>query len=136
VNIASASIDWWYAATYQYGIATLTSFRANNTDGESYLKTVPVTKTFDVQSALETDYAFTTSESYDSDWGWTWTNYEAYTVTPSAAITSVISRTALVPLPTGSFAPANDIYQYAAGVDNLAPATAAIIGAPNSTFVA
>ena len=137
VNIASANIDWWYAATYRYGTAALTSVRANDTYGETYLQTVPITQTFDVQSALETEYAFTTSESYDSDWAWTWTNYVAYTVTPSAAITSVISRTgAAIPLPTDSLVPADNVYLYNVGVDNLAPATAAIAGAPNSIFVA
>jgi hypothetical protein len=137
VNIASANIDWWYAATYRYGTAALTSVRANDTYGETYLQTVPITQTFDVQSALETEYAFTTSESYDSDWGWTWTNYVAYTVTPSAAITSVISRTgAAVPLPTDSLVPATNVYLYDVGVDNLAPATAAITGGPNFTFEA
>lgn len=136
VNIPSARIDWWYLAAFQHIIATLTSFAANDTNGGSYLATILNTNTFDVTSALSTDLLFTETSSYNAEWDWTITFMEEYTVRPTAAMTSIVTRTAAVPLPSDGFVPVEDIRQYSLPLYDLAPATFAITGAPNSAFTA
>ena len=87
-------------------------------------------------SALISEAAFTESVSYDSFWGWEWTIFEDYTVKPSAAATSVVTRTAALPLPTAGYALFSDANLYEVDIYDLAPATFAVTAAPNSTLVA
>lgn len=135
VNIPQASVDWWFAATYEWSVGQLTRFNANSTDGKQYLTNIPNTDTFDVTSALS-DVAWTNSEVYDPEWDMTWTYLEEYTVKPSATITSVISRTGYLPLPSDNIIPETDTPLYDINLTDIPPATLAVAGPNRTVFIA
>lgn len=68
---------------------------------------------------------------YDPDFDVSWTFYEPYYVTPTAAVTSVISRPAPKPLPEDKIVPETDVFSYMTEVP--APASVVITGAGNQT---
>ncbi|KAH7130263.1 hypothetical protein B0J11DRAFT_248052 [Dendryphion nanum] len=134
INIPSASIDWWYAATYGFATATFTTLGANYSRGPGYVTTRANTATFDVNSALK-DQAYTESLLYDPDFDVTWTYYDEYHVTPTAASTSVVSRPAPKTLPEDNIVRETEVYSYM--TDLPAPASVAIGGVGNKTaFIA
>lgn len=115
VNVPNAAVDWWFAATYEYAVGTLNTLISNVTSasGVPVLTLAPATNSFDVSEAI-------------SDYG-------AYTVTPSAEITSIVSRSAVLPIPSPGTIPVDD-------VENLSfdplPASVAVTGASGTVFVA
>lgn len=133
VNIPSANLEWWYLATLDHVVGTLTESARNFTNMPGYLTMVPNTETFDVSSVISNDIAYTESVSYDSEWDMDWTLFEPYTVTPTAASTSVITRNAAVPLPSGNIIPSSDLALYESPVDGLPQASVPIATAANST---
>ncbi|KAF2475300.1 uncharacterized protein BDR25DRAFT_101436 [Lindgomyces ingoldianus] len=135
VNIPQANIDWWYAATYEFPIGTLTKTANPFNDSKQYLTKIPNTETFDVTSALS-DIAYTNSLTYDPEWNITWTYLEQYDVTPKAEITSVIPRTAALPLPSGDIIPATDAPLYDIDINSLPAASLAITGPTGTVFIA
>jgi len=114
VNVPSANIEWWYAATYYSAMGTFTNSAANWTNylGQ-YLTVVPNRNgPFDIASAISSDTAWTETVTYDPDWEMYWTQYEPYTVTPVAATTSIVQRDFRPSLPPGNTFPARDVYLY------------------------
>lgn len=107
----------------------------NYTNKDSYTL-VPHTETFDVASALTSDFACTTSISYIPEWDFTATYCEQYTVPPTAASTSIAYRTAAKPFPSGGVIPVSDARFYDLYSDGQLAATTSISVAPNKTFIA
>ncbi|CAO2650085.1 Nn.00g013770.m01.CDS01 [Neocucurbitaria sp. VM-36] len=132
VNIPSASIDWWYPPTYSHVLATMTTAAPNFTNVDSYTL-IPHTTTFDAASALESDFACTSSYSYVSEWDFTLTMCMEYTEKPTAAVTSIAYRTAAAPFPPGGLIPISDATLYDLYTDGQPSATATISIAPNVT---
>lgn len=115
VNVPSADIEWWYGATYASVMGTLTRFAPNITGAHgAYLTMVPNSQsdTFDVASAITSDSAWTEHVTYDSEYDYTWTDYIPYTITPSAATTSLVERNYIPVLPPGNSFPESDIVKY------------------------
>ncbi|KAF2274417.1 uncharacterized protein EI97DRAFT_350256, partial [Westerdykella ornata] len=111
VNVPQATIGWWYAATYQWPVADLMGVSGVFNDSQRHYTTMPQQATFNVTSVL-TEYAYTTTEDFDSEWNMTFTYLLDYTVKPTAAVTSVITRTAYAPLPSGQIIAENDLGLY------------------------
>ncbi|KAF1848876.1 uncharacterized protein K460DRAFT_375646 [Cucurbitaria berberidis CBS 394.84] len=132
VNIPSASIDWWYPPIYSHVLGTMTTAAPNFTNAKSYTL-IPHTTTFDAASALESDIACTSSESYVSAWDYILTMCMSYTEKPTAAATSIAYRTAAVPFPSGGLIPVSDAALYDLNTDGKPSATATISIAPNIT---
>ncbi|KAF2654311.1 hypothetical protein K491DRAFT_476005 [Lophiostoma macrostomum CBS 122681] len=122
VNIPSANADWWYAATYGYAIGTLSRVGGNFTDAGQHLTFVSNTDTFDITSALS-DPVFTPSVTYDTEYNFTWTVFNEYTVIPAATVTSFVSQTAYIPLPSDNIILEADFTNYNLNVDDLPSAT-------------
>jgi hypothetical protein len=132
VNVPNAKLDWWYAATYSSAKGTFTTLAPNVTsDAGNYLTVISGTDTFDASSAISTDFAWTESIVDDPVWG-PWTNYEAYLVIPTAAATSVITRDAATPLPSGNIIPVTDVNSYL-WMEEMPPASITFFGAGNAT---
>ncbi|KAL5374014.1 hypothetical protein DPSP01_012248 [Paraphaeosphaeria sporulosa] len=114
VNVPSANMEWWYGATFQSAVGTYTAFAPNFTHSVPYLTMIPNTQTgpFDVLSAIQSDFPWSEHVTFDSVYGFTWTDYIPYTVTPAAATTSVVERGYLPALPSGNVFPVSDIYTY------------------------
>jgi hypothetical protein len=132
INIPSASLDYWYPATYSLSLGTMTTQFANYSKTDSYTL-VTNTATFDAASALESDFACTWSMSALPDDSYTFTWCIDYNDKPTAAATSVVYRSGFVPFPPGNVIPITetpiyDIYK------NLPMATHPITIAPNRTF--
>ena len=131
----NAAVDWWFAATYEYVVGTLSTLISNVTsaNGAPVLTLAPATDSFDVSEAISDYYAYTTSLYFDSTSNQTLTEYGAYTVIPSAEITSIVSRSAVLPIPSPGTIPVDD-------VENLSfdplPASVAVTGASGTVFVA
>ncbi|KAH7412286.1 hypothetical protein DE146DRAFT_602989 [Phaeosphaeria sp. MPI-PUGE-AT-0046c] len=132
INIPSASIDYWYPATYSHAVGTITSIAENFTQSESYTL-VPATATFDVASALESNFACTMSESPLPDLSWTYTFCIGYSDKPTAAVTSLAHRTGFAPFPTGGVIPISEVMKYDIYID-LPLATHTISIGPNQTL--
>lgn len=134
INIYGASLDYWFMPTYSYPIGTMETSVLNFSNSQS-LTLVPSTATFDVTSALSSDFACTSTESYISDFDFTLTMCEEYTVRPSAAATSVIYRSeGYAPFPPGGVIPLEDAPSYDVyNPDLFASATAVVTLAPNVT---
>ncbi|OAL02161.1 hypothetical protein IQ06DRAFT_315865 [Phaeosphaeriaceae sp. SRC1lsM3a] len=132
INIPSASIDYWYPATYSHVVGTITNKAGNFSKTDSYTL-VPATATFDVASALESDFACTMSESPLPDLSWTYTFCVDYSDKPTAATTSVAYRSGFAPFPTGDVIPMSEVMQYDLYID-LPLATHTISVAPNRTL--
>jgi hypothetical protein len=131
VNIRGASLDYWYPATYSHSIATMTTSFANFSNMD-YYTLVPNTVTFDVASAVESNFACTMSESaYDESW--TYTFCMDYSDKPTAATTSLATRSGYVPFPAGGVIPRTDGNLYDIYM-NMPTATHSISLAPNRTF--
>ncbi|KAF9728903.1 hypothetical protein PMIN01_13283 [Paraphaeosphaeria minitans] len=126
VNVPSANMEWWYGATFYSAVGTYTVFAPNFTHSVPYLTMIPNTQTgpFDVLSAIQSDSPWSEHVTYDSVYGFTWTDYIPYTVTPAAATTSVVERDYLPALPSGNVFPLSDIYIYL--TTNRTAATVAI----------
>ena len=71
----------------------MTTEASNFSNMNSYTL-VPYTTTFDVSSALSSDFVCSYSTSYYAEWDFTLTMCEEYTVRPNAATTSVAYRSA------------------------------------------
>jgi hypothetical protein len=131
VNVRGASLDYWYPATYSHPIGTMTTSFANFSKMD-YYTLVTNTATFDVASALESNFACTMSESaYDESW--TYTFCMDYSDKPTAAATSLATRSGYVPFPTGGVIPRTDGNLYDIYM-NMPTATHSISLAPNRTF--
>ena len=76
----------------------MTTKFANYSKTDSYTL-VTETATFDAASALVSVYACTWSESYASEWDFTYTLCMEYSDQPTAATTSLVYRTAAAPFP-------------------------------------
>lgn len=137
VNVPSANLEWWYAATFYSAVGTYTQFAPNWTNylGQ-YLTMVPNTKTdsFDVASAIENDNPYTEHVTYDSEYDMTWTDYVPYTVTPAAAATSVVELNNLPTLPPGNSFPASDLYTYLTAGSNTATVDIATVANATSAM--
>lgn len=131
VNIPSATLDSWYPPTYSYAVGTMTTEAANFSNAETFTL-VPQTTTFDMTSALATDYACTTSFSYISAMDWTFAICMEYTEKPVATLTSIAYRSAYLPFPAGNTAPVIDALLYDIYTDGQPPATTTLSVAPNS----
>ncbi|KAF2848433.1 hypothetical protein T440DRAFT_171846 [Plenodomus tracheiphilus IPT5] len=132
VNIPSASVDFWYPPTYSYAVGTMTTEAANFSNAETFTL-VPQTTAFDVSSALETEYACTTSYSYMSAIDWTFAMCIEYTEKPVATVTSVAYRSAYSPFPADNTAPVVDALLYDAYTDGRPSAITTLSVAPNVT---
>lgn len=134
VHVPQASFDWWYAATFGSAVGVLKTVSGNYS--VPYLTNHPNTETFDVTSALNGP-AWTPSLSYDPEWDVTYTFFFEYTVTPSATVTSVVSRSAYsAPIPPGTAIPEHELYLYQSDLMSLDPATLAINGRNGSGYTA
>ncbi|KAH3996874.1 hypothetical protein HBI70_215880 [Parastagonospora nodorum] len=131
INIPSASIDYWYPATYSHPVGTITSQYANFSEAISYTL-IPATMTFDVASALVSDFACTMAYSPLPGTDWTYTFCLKYSEKPTAASTSLVYRTAAAPFPPGGVIPMSDVGSYDIYVD-MPLATRTVTIAPNST---
>jgi hypothetical protein len=131
VNVPQANLDWWYAATYDLQVGHLRRINGSYTDGLQRLSGIPNSESFNVASALSRP-AYTTAELYDPDWDLTWTFKERYTVTPSATITSVLSRTQYQPMPSDNIILEKDRVSFMVNLPNAGPASLTI-GQPNRT---
>lgn len=134
INIYGASLDYWFMPTYSYPVGTMETSVMNFSNSRS-LTLVPPTATFDVTSALSSDFACTSTESYISTFDFTLTMCEEYTVRPSAAATSVIYRSeGYAPFPPGGVIPLEDVPSYDLyHPDLFTSATAVVTLAPNVT---
>ncbi|KAL6707302.1 hypothetical protein ACN47E_004290 [Coniothyrium glycines] len=132
INIPSASINYWYAPTYSHLLGTMTTAGPNFTNADSYTL-IPHMATFDIASALVSDYVCTTSYSYVADWDWTMTLCVDYTGSPTAAATSIAYRSAAAPWPTGGLIPVSDALSYDLYTDGRPSATTEVGLAPNLT---
>ncbi|OAL45620.1 hypothetical protein IQ07DRAFT_214127 [Pyrenochaeta sp. DS3sAY3a] len=133
INIPSANVEWWYPPTYSHRLGTMTTAAANFTNADSYTL-VPHTTTFDVASALESDFVCTSSSSYVSEWDFTMVLCMDYTEKPTAAATSIAYRTAAAPFPPGGVIPVSDAMLYDLYTDGQPSATATVSVAPNITY--
>ena len=120
--------------TYQYDIGTLTSFKQNFTNRE-YATLVPATAPFDVSATLAGP-GYTESLHYDPVYDETWTWKEEYTIKPSAQVTSVVTRTAALPLPSGNIFPVDELILYDTAPHLLFPAEVAVTGATGTVYIA
>lgn len=111
----------------------MTTAAANFTNAESYTL-VPHTTTFDPASALESDYACTSSYSYVSEWDYTITLCMDYTDKPTAAATAIAYRTAAAPFPPNGLIPVSDAMLYDLYTDGQPAATTTISVASNVTY--
>jgi hypothetical protein len=93
---------------------------------------IPATTTFDVASALVTDFACTMSESALDGEDWTYTFCLEYTDKPTAASTTLVYRTGAVPFPPGGVIPMYDAGLYDVYID-MPAATHPLSVAPNRT---
>lgn len=133
IHIPSASVDYWYPPTYSHVIGTMTTSASNFSNKASYTLVLPTT-TFDISSALVSDFACTTSYSYMSELDWTIPLCIVYTSSPTAAVTSLAYRTAAAPWPTGGLIPVTDARLYDLYSQDMPSATVEITLAPNTTY--
>lgn len=112
----------------------MTTAALNFTNPQSYTL-VPQTASFDVTSAVVSDFACTSTESYYSEFDFTLTMCEQYTGIPSAALTSVIYRSdGYSPFPSEGVIPISDALSYDLyRPDSFPSATAVVTLAPNVT---
>jgi hypothetical protein len=117
-------------------LGTFTTEAANFTNTDSYTL-VTHTASFDINSALESDYACTTSESVvHADWGdFTFSICDYFTSRPVAASTALAYRTAAATFPSGGVIPISDAYLYDLYTADQSSATTTVSIAPNQTFV-
>ena len=136
INIPSASVDYWFAPTYSHVVGIMTTEASNFSNMNSYTL-VPYTTTFDVSSALSSDFVCSYSTSYYAEWDFTLTMCEEYTVRPNAATTSVAYRSAAYsPFPSGGVIPTSDAGLYDLYYPDTFPsATATVTLGPNTTIV-
>lgn len=113
VNVPNAAVDWWFAATFEYAVGTLSTLISNVTSANSapVLTLAPATDSFDVSEAIS-DY---------------------YATSLSAEITSIVSRSAVLPIPSPGTIPVDDVGNLS--FDPL-PASVAVTGASGTVFVA
>jgi hypothetical protein len=110
----------------------MTTAFANFSKTDFYTLITPTT-TFDVVSAVESDFACTWSLSYFPEVDWTYTWCLDYSDKPTAAATSVVYRTAAAPFPPGDVIPTKDARFYDLYTEQPV-ATHTISIAPNRTF--
>lgn len=122
VNVPQADVFWWYLATYEWNVGTLRKVSAGYNETAVLLTNEPNTVSFDVTSALA-DFAITLSESYDAVWDMTFLYPMPYLVTPSATITSVVTRMALSPIPPNSTIREEDLSLYTTDIYDVGPAS-------------
>ncbi|KAF2743812.1 hypothetical protein M011DRAFT_489539 [Sporormia fimetaria CBS 119925] len=145
VYVPSASIDWWFEATYLWPVGTFFTvdsaaasgygLNVSWNDTEVRLGNTPQTTPFDVTSALN-EPAYTPTSEYDEFFSEWFTYPLDYTISPTAASTSVITRTAYAPLPTNNIVLEKDVGLYETDPALLPPATVDIMGANRTVFVA
>jgi hypothetical protein len=134
VNVPQADLAWWYEATYRWPVAVLTRFDGNFTDDQVRLTRAANTDTFDVTNAMS-EPAYTNSAVFDAEWDVTWTYMYEYTVKPAATITSVVSRSAYIPLPS-DIVLENEFPLYEMWPDEVAPASVVVPGRNGTGFTA
>lgn len=132
VNVPSASIEWWYPATYTHAVATLTSSWGNFSEKTS-LTFLPATTTFDAIIAVQTQNVCTSGWTTYPEWNYTAWDCLPYTVTPTAATTTFVSRSAAPPFPTPAAIPMESAWSWDLDLSDLPSMTATISIAPNST---
>jgi hypothetical protein len=110
----------------------MTTHFANFSKTDFYTLVTP-TATFDIASAIESDFACTWSLSYLPEVDWTYTWCLDYSDKPTAAATSVVYRTAAAPFPPGGVIPTKDARFYDLYTEQPV-ATHTISVAPNRTF--
>jgi hypothetical protein len=120
--------------TYLYDLGTLTSFKQNFTNRE-YATLVPATAPFDVTETLALP-GYTESVQYYPEFDESLTWMEEYTIKPSAQVTSVITRTAALPLPSGNILPVDDLLLYDTDPHLLSPAEVAVTGVAGAVYIA
>lgn len=123
-------MEWWYPVTYYYEVATITSLPSNRT---SVYTLEPAPTPFNVTDALlEPIWLETTT--FDDYFNMSMPGYVYTTVpTPVAASTSVISISAVLPGPNGTFGALSDIdYVWTEAPE----ATVAVTGPSGTVFVA
>ncbi|KAF2202523.1 hypothetical protein GQ43DRAFT_306908 [Delitschia confertaspora ATCC 74209] len=139
VNVPQANVNWWFGATFQYVVGTLTTVEANynRTNATDYMSLIRESATFDVTQTINDGfYAYTSVPYYDDYYSESYYYVEPYTVIPSAASTSVVTRTAAFPLPSGDIVPITDYYLYDRSVADLSPPSVAITGPRGTVSVA
>lgn len=127
VNVPEAEIYWWYLATYEWEVGTLRRVKGGYNNTAVLFTEEPNTIPFDVTTALA-DFAITLSESYDAEWDMTLSYPDPYLVTPFATITSVVSRIAFSPVPSGSTISEEDIPLYTTDIYDVGPASVEVSG--------
>jgi hypothetical protein len=132
VNIPNASIEWWYPATYTHAVATITSSWGTFSDDASYTF-VLATTSFDTASAVQTQDVCTSGWTTYPEWNYTAWDCLPYTVKPTAAATTFISRSAAPPFPTPAEMPMGSVWKWDLDLPYLPSMTATISIAPNST---
>ena len=134
IQIPNASVGWWYPATFSHKMGTFTT-SANNFSRIDSVTLLTSTATFNVPSAIESDWVCTMSETYFAEWDATITQCDDYTDKPTAAATSVAYRKAAsAPLPSDNVVPMSDLWMYDFGGLELPSATTTISAAPNVTI--
>ena len=132
VNIPSASIEWWYPATYTHAVATITSKWGNYSEAASYTF-VPATTSFDTAIAVQTQDVCTSGWTTYPEWNYTAWDCLPYTVKPTAATTTFVSRSAAPPYPTPAAMPMGSVWSWDLYLPDLPSMTATISIAPNAT---
>lgn len=134
MNVPNAGVEWWYAATYQNIITTLKSYSSNatNTSGPQLLTAVPATSAFNITEVMG-DFAYTETVYWDRGYNQSVTEYDPYTVTPSATSTLVITREAVLPIPQPGIIAKSDVNNYSI---DPPPASVAVTGPAGTVFVA
>ncbi|PVH97001.1 hypothetical protein DM02DRAFT_658670 [Periconia macrospinosa] len=136
VNIPNATLDWWFAATYELIIGTMTTKAPGFSNPGGYLTMVPNNATFDAAETISNQIALTETSTWDSEWGMYWTFYDLYPVTPTAAATSIVTRNTPIPLPSAHIIPQKDWPLYTRDPSNQLPASVSIAAVANSTVAA
>lgn len=135
MNVPQANIDWWYAAIYTWDVGTFRKFRGSVNDTVPRLSLQPNPQTFDVASALseETWTSYEAADPENPDM--TWIYWDTYAVTPSATITSVVSRTGYSPVPATGVIPEQDVGLYEIPYA-IGPATIDVVARNKTVFIA
>ncbi|CAI6342396.1 unnamed protein product [Periconia digitata] len=134
VNIPSANVYWWFAATYELVIGTMTTKAPGFVNPGGYLTMIPNNATFDAAATISGQRALTETSTWDSEWEMYWTFFDPYPVTPTAAVSSIVTRNTPAPLPSGNIIPQKDWPLYTHDPAHQLPASVSIASIANSTL--
>jgi hypothetical protein len=132
INIPSAGIKWWYPATFTHAVATITSKWGDFSEAASYTF-VPATTSFDTAIAVQTQDVCTSGWTTYPEWNYTAWDCLPYTVKPTAATTTFVSRSAAPPYPTPAAMPMGSVWSWDLYLPDLPSMTATISIAANAT---